>query len=349
MSEDEELRKPFPKRLTSIVFFVLGIGDGAQRIKAQSNPNGKPQREIQVLVLGLGRCGASSNKGGILSFLQKAMREALKIMGYRPNDSPDRFLAGHDAFWAKALRAKFYIEGPKWGREEFDKVLMGYDSRLSTSPMIMTQLPPYPPPPSPSPTRKYSPPTSPLLQAVLDTPCSFFSQELITAYPSALIILNTRPARSWLSSMRSSIFAVHAWPSWKLLQYTDPKVTGSWYPARRLDWEIFFGGHDHDEEEENCINAFERHYEHVRQVCSEERLFELDVSRGDGWGPLCEFLGKEVPKDEGFPRVNDMEGFFRRQAWLWWYGVVLSVINVGKIVGVIGVTWSVWAGLGKYW
>ncbi|KAL8949217.1 MAG: hypothetical protein Q9222_004649, partial [Ikaeria aurantiellina] len=59
--------------------------------------------------------------------MKKAIREALKILGYRPNDSPDRFLAGHDPLWAQALRAKYYNEGKKWGREEFDKVLKGYD------------------------------------------------------------------------------------------------------------------------------------------------------------------------------------------------------------------------------
>jgi hypothetical protein len=43
------------------------------------------------------------------------------------------------------------------------------------------------------------------------------------------------------------------------------------------------------------------HYERTRAVVTRERLLEWHPK--DGWEPLCEFLGREVPEGE-FPKVN---------------------------------------------
>lgn len=45
------------------------------------------------------------------------------------------------------------------------------------------------------------------------------------------------------------------------------------------------------------------HYAHIRSKVPKERLLEFHSK--DGWEPLCAFLGKPVPKDEQYPRVND--------------------------------------------
>ena len=42
----------------------------------------------------------------------------------------------------------------------------------------------------------------------------------------------------------------------------------------------------------------------VRSIVPPEKLLEMEL--GDGWAPLCGFLGVPVP-DEPFPRVNDAE------------------------------------------
>jgi hypothetical protein len=49
-------------------------------------------------------------------------------------------------------------------------------------------------------------------------------------------------------------------------------------------------------------HAYEEFYSKVREAVPKER--RLEYSLGDGWEPLCEFLGKDVP-DVEFPRVND--------------------------------------------
>lgn len=52
--------------------------------------------------------------------------------------------------------------------------------------------------------------------------------------------------------------------------------------------------------------AFIEHYETIRTLVPPERLLEYEVR--DGWGPLCEFLELECPKEE-FPSGNDGNDF----------------------------------------
>lgn len=47
---------------------------------------------------------------------------------------------------------------------------------------------------------------------------------------------------------------------------------------------------------------YRKHYALVRSLAPKGRLLEFKLD--EGWGPLCEFLGKEVPK-EPFAHVND--------------------------------------------
>lgn len=48
--------------------------------------------------------------------------------------------------------------------------------------------------------------------------------------------------------------------------------------------------------------VFQEHYNMVRQLVPDDNLLEWNVH--EGWGPLCKFLGHEVP-DLPFPRTND--------------------------------------------
>jgi hypothetical protein len=62
-------------------------------------------------------------------------------------------------------------------------------------------------------------------------------------------------------------------------------------------WEGTFGGRFEDAT--HAMEVFERHNEEVRRRVPPERLLVYEV--GQGWGPLCEFLGVEEP----FPRPID--------------------------------------------
>lgn len=60
---------------------------------------------------------------------------------------------------------------------------------------------------------------------------------------------------------------------------------------------------------EGLIKAFAAHNEAVKNAIPANQLLVYEVK--DGWGPLCEFLGKPVPSDP-FPRTNDRAEFWDR-------------------------------------
>jgi hypothetical protein len=50
----------------------------------------------------------------------------------------------------------------------------------------------------------------------------------------------------------------------------------------------------------------EEHIATVPKLTPAERFLEFDVK--EGWAPLCQFLGKEVPETD-FPRLNDVQNY----------------------------------------
>lgn len=49
--------------------------------------------------------------------------------------------------------------------------------------------------------------------------------------------------------------------------------------------------------------TYVEHYASIRSKVPRERLLEFESK--DGWEPLCKFLGKPVPKDVPYPKLND--------------------------------------------
>ena len=64
----------------------------------------------------------------------------------------------------------------------------------------------------------------------------------------------------------------------------------------------FFRARSEGEVHAHAREAYKGYYRAVRAMVPEERRLEYKL--GDGWGPLCEFLGVDVP-DCAFPREND--------------------------------------------
>lgn len=82
-------------------------------------------------------------------------------------------------------------------------------------------------------------------------------------------------------------------------------AAGMYYPMLSKFFETFFRGDFPNKGKQVYLD----HVEEIRSLVPPERLLEYQI--GDGWGPLCEFLGEEVP-DTAFPRGNDMADFFKR-------------------------------------
>jgi hypothetical protein len=78
-----------------------------------------------------------------------------------------------------------------------------------------------------------------------------------------------------------------------------------YYPMLNKFFETFFRGDFPNQGKQVYLD----HVAEVRSLVPPERLLEYKIS--DGWEPLCEFLGEEVP-DTPFPQGNDVANFFKR-------------------------------------
>ena len=54
------------------------------------------------------------------------------------------------------------------------------------------------------------------------------------------------------------------------------------------------------------IESYRKHNELVREAAKGKIFLEYQISQG--WKPLCEFLGKDVP-EEDFPRADDWAAY----------------------------------------
>ncbi|GLZ41830.1 sulfotransferase family protein [Actinokineospora sp. NBRC 105648] len=140
-------------------------------------------------------------------------------------------------------------------------------------------------------------------QSTMDWPGCAFWAELVERYPEAKVVLTERDPQSWYDSLARTLL-----PVWRIA--ADPeraaRVPGyEWYgqlvtaiSARS------FGGRTDDRE--HMVAAFTAHNAAVRAGVPADRLLVYQV--GQGWAPLCEFLGAPVP-DEPFPHLNDTASF----------------------------------------
>lgn len=54
---------------------------------------------------------------------------------------------------------------------------------------------------------------------------------------------------------------------------------------------------------------YERHNREVREAVAEVNGELLVFNAKQGWGPLCEFLGEDVPDDQSFPKLFDTKSY----------------------------------------
>jgi hypothetical protein len=145
-------------------------------------------------------------------------------------------------------------------------------------------------------------------RATTDWPACTFYKELMERYPDAKMILTVRDPDRWYESTYNTIYGMRRMISSPIFRLAAPFRPGL-RPAAlmndRLIWEGTFGGSLEDRE--RAISVFERHNEEVKEHVPPDKLLVYEVK--EGWQPLCEFLGVEVPKDKPFPHLNDTDTF----------------------------------------
>ena len=105
------------------------------------------------------------------------------------------------------------------------------------------------------------------------------------------MILSVRDPESWYISASNTLFHV--------FDHASPETLPWFETVRQLLADRFCAELD---DRDAMISAFIRHNEAVRSGVDPSRLLEWTAS--DGWEPICERLGLEVPA-EPFPRTND--------------------------------------------
>ena len=132
-------------------------------------------------------------------------------------------------------------------------------------------------------------------RSAVDWPTAYYWRELGEHFPDAKMLLTIRSPESWYASMTKTVANA-------LGPGNDPASLGV-----KLIGEGTFGGRFNDRA--HAIAVYEKHNAAVRDAVSPERLLVFEV--GDGWEPLCRFLGVPVP-DVPFPQTNSTEEFAAR-------------------------------------
>lgn len=169
--------------------------------------------------------------------------------------------------------------------------------------------------------------------ATADFPAIVFADDLMDMYPDAPIILNTRSggAVAWHKSFLEGLRFFDSWFFWcvTFLVKSDrammrmTKATDSVYMER---WGVTFRDRD----------IYGKHNDWVRAEARKRGRKVLEFQAENGWQPLCEFLGKEVPAMP-YPRMNDqktmklVKRFIIGRGLLHWAGLFAVMWLVMKI------------------
>ncbi len=149
-------------------------------------------------------------------------------------------------------------------------------------------------------------------QATVDWPGAFFYRDLMEHYPEARVLLSVRDGDAWERSMGETIWGIFygdmlihdlstAWSR------VDPQwASYIWLMKEMWQKSGLLGAEDDGAGSGKMARAMERYNQEVISAVPPERL--LVWSPGDGWGPLCDFLGVAVP-EVPLPHINDTKQF----------------------------------------
>lgn len=148
--------------------------------------------------------------------------------------------------------------------------------------------------------------------ATVDFPGYPWYKEHMEQYPDAKVILTVRSFEGWHKSAYSTIWQAGPQTIGQKIGMmvklaTNPrlrKVIKCIKFVKRVFWAKQFQGRFLDKE--YAEQVFNQHIEEVKATVPADKLLVYDVR--EGWGPLCEFLGKPVPKEE-LPHLNKKENF----------------------------------------
>jgi len=140
--------------------------------------------------------------------------------------------------------------------------------------------------------------------AMVDYPGASYWRELAAYYPDAKVIHTVRDPDQWFDSTQATIFSPN-----------NPGIAAMRAGAKneRIDFFRSFMGPLADKMDDRAAMTehFRAHTADVIATIPPERLLVYEA--GQGWGPLCDFLGVPVPA-EPYPSENNRAEFIARVA-----------------------------------
>ncbi|KAJ4388147.1 hypothetical protein N0V93_008753 [Gnomoniopsis smithogilvyi] len=115
---------------------------------------------------------------------------------------------------------------------------------------------------------------------------SFFSAQLVQAYPEAKVILVERDVDKWFVSIEEGVFSA-LWGTVPdvFVGFVEPLIGSVAGPASRKHLLEFFGARDVDELRAKAKDGYKAHYRRMREMVPEERLLNFNIE--EGREPLC--------------------------------------------------------------
>jgi hypothetical protein len=149
-------------------------------------------------------------------------------------------------------------------------------------------------------------------RATVDWPGCIFYEQFMEKYPDAKVLLSVRDPEKWYESVVNTLYSIQK-QNWNavnsiLLRFFAPNMRKLVRMNNAVVWEGTFQGKF--AEKDYALSIYNRHIEEVKKRVPPDRLLVYNVK--EGWGPLCAFLGVEVP-DKPFPHLNNRAEFAERQ------------------------------------
>jgi hypothetical protein len=138
----------------------------------------------------------------------------------------------------------------------------------------------------------------------VDWPGARYWRELARHFPEAKVILTVRDPDAWFDSVQATIAPFIAARG----THPSPHVNAIAEMAYRTIVAPIF--EDRLSDRDHATRVFRKHIAVVKAEVPAHRLLVLDLR--EGWQPLCDFLGVEVP-DVPFPKTNSSKEFVEEE------------------------------------
>lgn len=124
----------------------------------------------------------------------------------------------------------------------------------------------------------------PQIDFACDLPVPIFMDDLAASFPNARFIFTDRGLDTWGPSMRA-LLSRNGW-------------------GRSSEWarwrELLLGREDNLP---HLLRVFSNYREKAKNLSASRDVLFMDIEKGDGWEPLCEWLGAPIP-NAPFPKVG---------------------------------------------